>query len=70
MSKEEGGRNSSLSEKPVRPRPRRLVEWINPTGAKSFDGDANQCTVSSHRRRLRRQSWPGVICDATYRGWA
>ena len=34
MSKEEGGRNSSLSEKPVRPRPRRLVEWINPTGAK------------------------------------
>jgi hypothetical protein len=35
MSKEEGCRNSSLSEKPVRPRPRRLVEWINPTGAKT-----------------------------------
>jgi hypothetical protein len=35
-----------------------------------FDGDANQCTVSSHRRGLRRQSWPGVICDATYRGSA
>jgi RNA-directed DNA polymerase len=34
MSKEEEGRNSSLSEKPVRPRPRRLADWINPTGAK------------------------------------
>ena len=27
-------RNSSFSEKPVRSRPRRLVDWINPTGAK------------------------------------
>src|SRR5215510_11413076 len=34
MSKDEEGRNSSFSEKPVRPRPRRLVDWINPTGAK------------------------------------
>src|SRR6516164_760998 len=34
MSKDEGGRNSSFSEKPVRPRPRRLADWINPTGAK------------------------------------
>ena len=34
MSKDEGSRNSSLSEKPVRPRPRGLVEWINSTGAK------------------------------------
>src|SRR5215470_7055913 len=34
MSKDEGGRNSSFSEKPVRPRPRRLVDWINLTGAK------------------------------------
>ena len=34
MSKEEGGRNSSFSEKPVRSRPRRLADWINPTGAK------------------------------------
>src|SRR5262249_5595010 len=25
---------SSFSEKPVRSRPRRLVDWINPTGAK------------------------------------
>jgi hypothetical protein len=33
MSKDEEGRNSSLSEKPVRPRPRRLVDWINLTGA-------------------------------------
>src|SRR5271157_3878145 len=34
MSKDEGGRNSSFSEKPVRSRPRRLVDWINPTGAR------------------------------------
>jgi hypothetical protein len=34
MSKDEGGRNSSFSEKPVRSRARRLVDWINPTGAK------------------------------------
>jgi len=33
MSKDEEGRNSSLSEKPVRPRLRRLVDWINLTGA-------------------------------------
>jgi hypothetical protein len=34
MRKDEGGRNSSFSEKPVGSRPRRLVDWINPTGAK------------------------------------
>ena len=34
MSKEGGGWNSSFSEKPVRSRLRKLVEWINPTGAK------------------------------------
>src|SRR6516162_3775240 len=34
MSKDEGGRNSSFSENPVRSRPRRLVDWINPTGTK------------------------------------
>jgi hypothetical protein len=34
MSKEEKGRNSSLSEKPVRSRLRRLADWINLTGAK------------------------------------
>jgi RNA-directed DNA polymerase len=25
-----------MSEIPVHPRPRRLVDWINPTGAKKF----------------------------------
>ena len=34
MSKDEGGWNSSFSEKPVRSRLRRLVDWINLTGAK------------------------------------
>jgi RNA-directed DNA polymerase len=37
MSKDEGGWNSSLSEKPVRSRLRRLVDWINLTGAKKID---------------------------------
>src|ERR1700751_6160831 len=36
MSKDEGGRNSSLSEKPVRSRLRRLVDWINLTGVKKI----------------------------------
>lgn len=34
MSKDGGGRNSSFSEKPVRSRQRRLVDWINLTGTK------------------------------------
>jgi RNA-directed DNA polymerase len=34
MSKDEGGWKSSLREKPVRSRLRRLVDWINLTGAK------------------------------------
>ena len=34
MSTAEEGRNSSLSEKPVRSRLRRLVDWVNLTGAK------------------------------------
>jgi RNA-directed DNA polymerase len=34
MSKDEEGRTSSLSEKPVRSRLRRLVDWVNLTGAK------------------------------------
>jgi hypothetical protein len=34
MSKEEKSRNSSFSEKPVRSRLGRLVDWINLTGAK------------------------------------
>jgi hypothetical protein len=34
MSKDEGGWIRSLSEKPVRSRLRRLVDWINLTGAK------------------------------------
>jgi len=36
MSKDMGGRSSSFREKPVRPCPRRLVDWINLTGAKKI----------------------------------
>ena len=42
MSKDEGGRNSSFSEKPVRSRPRRLVDWINLTGAKKVHSLINK----------------------------
>jgi hypothetical protein len=34
MSKDERGRDSSFSEKPVRSRPRRLADWINPSGTR------------------------------------
>jgi hypothetical protein len=34
MGKDEGGRNSSFSEKPQRSHPRTLADWINPMGAK------------------------------------
>jgi len=34
MSKDEEGRTSSFSEKPVRSRLRRLADWVNLTGAK------------------------------------
>jgi hypothetical protein len=50
MSKEEGGRNSSFSEKPVRPRPRRLVDLINPTGAKHIHSSIDK----DYKRKLAR----------------
>ena len=50
MSKDEGGRSSSLSEKPVRPRPRRLVDWINPTGAKKV----HSLIAKVYKRKLAR----------------
>jgi hypothetical protein len=36
MSKDEGGWNSSFSEKPVRPCVRRLVDWINLTDSQDL----------------------------------
>ena len=52
MSKDEGGRNSSFSEKPVRSRPRRLVEWINPTGAKKAHSSVGPVALRPAQARL------------------
>jgi hypothetical protein len=56
MSKDEGGRNSSLSEKPVRSRPRRLVDWINPTGAKKVHSLIDKV----YKRKNLEMAWEKV----------
>src|SRR6202158_2961416 len=56
MSKEEGGRNSSLSEKPVRSQPRRLVDWINLTGAKK----AHSLIDKVYKRKNLEMAWEKV----------
>jgi len=56
MSKEEEGRNSSFSEKPVRPRPRRLVDWINPTGAKKVHSLIDKV----YKRKNLEMAWETV----------
>ena len=45
MSKDVGGRNSSLSEKPVRPCPRSLVDWINLTGDKKVHSSIDRVAL-------------------------
>jgi hypothetical protein len=56
MSKDEGGRNSSFSEKPVRSRPRRLVDWINPTGAKNVHSLIDKV----YKRKNLEMAWEKV----------
>jgi group II intron reverse transcriptase/maturase len=56
MSKGEGGRNSSLSEKPVRPHPRRLADWINPTGAKKVHSLIDKV----YKRKNLEMAWEKV----------
>ena len=56
MSKDEGGRNSSLSEKPVRSRPRRLADWINPTGAKKVHSLIDKV----YKRKNLEMAWEKV----------
>ena len=48
MSKDEGGWSSSLSEKPVRSRLRRLVDWIK---------KVHSLTDKVYKRKTWR--WPG-----------
>ena len=56
MSKDEGGRNSSFSEKPVRPRPRRLVDWINLTDAKKVHSLIDKV----YKRKNLEMAWEKV----------
>ncbi len=56
MSKDEGGRNSSLSEKPVRSRLRRLVDWINLTGVKKIHSLIDKV----YKRKNLEMAWEKV----------
>jgi RNA-directed DNA polymerase len=56
MSKDEGGRNSSLSEKPVRSRLRRLVNWINLTGVKKVHSLIDKV----YKRKNLEMAWEKV----------
>src|SRR5690349_6583699 len=56
MSKDEGGRNSSFSEKPVRPRPRKLADWINPTGARKVHSLIDKV----YKRKNLEMAWEKV----------
>jgi len=56
MSKDEGGRNSSFSEKPVRSRLRRLVDWINLMGAKKVHSLIDKV----YKRKNLEMAWEKV----------
>src|ERR1700747_3861630 len=56
MSKEERGRNSSLSEKPVRSHLRRLVDWINLTDAKKVHSLIDKV----YKRKNLEMAWEKV----------
>jgi len=56
MSKDERGRNSSFSEKPVRSRPRRLADWINLTGAKKVHSLIDKV----YKRKNLEMAWEKV----------
>jgi RNA-directed DNA polymerase len=56
MSKDEGGRNSSLSEKPVRSHLRRLVDGINLTGVKKVHSLIDKV----YKRKNLEMAWEKV----------
>ena len=56
MSKDEGGWNSSFSEKPVRSRLRRLVDWINLTDAKKVHSLIDKV----YKRKNLEMAWEQV----------
>src|SRR5213592_3902803 len=56
MSKGEGGWNSSLREKPVRSRLRRLVDWINLAGVKKVHSLIDKV----YKRKNLEMAWEKV----------
>jgi group II intron reverse transcriptase/maturase len=56
MSNDEKGRTSSLSEKPVRSRPRRLVDWLILTGAKKVHSLIDKV----YKRKNLEMAWEKV----------
>jgi hypothetical protein len=56
MSKDERGRNSSFSEKPVRSHLRRLADWINLTGAKKVHSLIDKV----YKRKNLEMAWEKV----------
>jgi hypothetical protein len=56
VSKDEGGWNSSFSEKPVRSHLRRLVDWINLTGAKKVHSLIDKV----YKRKNLEMAWEKV----------
>src|SRR5262249_30851917 len=56
MSKDEEGRNSSFREKPVRPRPRRLVDSNNTTGVKKVQSLIDKV----YKRKNLEMAWERV----------
>ena len=56
MSKDEGGWNSSFREKPVRSHLRRLVDWINPMGAKKVHSLIDKV----YKRKNLEMAWEKV----------
>src|SRR5208283_200767 len=51
-----GRRISSMREKPVHPRPRRLADWINPTGAKKVHSLIDKV----YKRKNLEMAWDRV----------
>jgi len=65
MSKDGGGWNSSLSEKPVRSRLRRLVDWINLTGAKKVHSLIDKV----YKRKNLEMAWEKVKANRAAEVW-
>jgi group II intron reverse transcriptase/maturase len=66
-------RNSSLSERPVHHRPRRLVDWINPTGARKvhslIDKVYSRKNLAMAWERVKKNRGAGGVDEETVEGF-